>query len=87
MTGKDGKDGKVFSLIFPINREFRKVSLQSYVMSWPEAAKTFPSFPSFPVFIRIGRSAANELRPSASQGPSVVGTPAGCAPAPTLARA
>jgi hypothetical protein len=52
MTGKDGKDGKVYSLIFWEFSEFREGWFANYVISGQRAAKTFPSFPLSPSISR-----------------------------------
>ena len=77
-----GKDGKVYSLIFEITVNLRNAHCQSHHIR-AASGKTFPVFPAFPVSPprttgerdhgRPSTSAAKEIRPSASKGPSPTG--------------
>ena len=53
--GKEGKEGKVFSLILGEQSNFREWFFRDYSSRRPVVAKTFPTFPSFPPGGKLGR--------------------------------
>jgi hypothetical protein len=80
-TGKEGKVGKVSSLIFTEQSNFRGRFFPDFTSRRPAGAKTFPSFPSFPCLpgavpvpnLKYGNTAIIINRPKKAETPRLAG--------------